>query len=960
MSDVKFDCYANLIKIQRDKNISWDRINYLAGEDEPLNDATLESKISVFVEYQGFPPISCDEWHTLVEDRRTSEETGASMDDGGLYVDFEPNNERLLSERTVGPMSCWQQYKRKLREVKHFTLDAVERLEEECKWIVNRIRLDTRELPTSIKGLVVGNVQSGKTANMAGVISMAADIGFNFFVVLAGRVTNLRRQTTDRLIDDVKPAPGTGGLEWMPFIDMLRPNIAHMRLQDYSWTEFDGGGLNRHRYLTVCLKEPNWLKNLIKWLQADSVNAWTNTGRIKMLVIDDECDQASVNTRDVETDLQTTIFKHILGLCNHSMTAPRGQLTEGHEYAAVNYLGYTATPYANLLNDADQRKSLYPRDFIKPLKVSPSYWGPSQIFGTLDPNAESEFENRPFLCEIPDDDIGCIRDIHSGVISDAPESLKSSIKWFICASAVRRHSETKSPVSMLIHTSNAVSHHAAIAGTVSNYLCTLREQIATEEGKSKLLSELADFYDAQCKQLTLENFNEIFIEYQPKEGDAVHDYPSFDELVPHILSIVGKVPSRIQIAQDATGQIGYEFSDAIHICVDNSDNNANICDEEGHLTTMRIHYPTKDDPTPPCAPLFIVIGGNTLARGLTLEGLVSSYFLRTVRTCDSLMQMGRWFGYRFGYELLPRVWLTEDCVVKFAHLTRADLDLRQRLEEAVALGKKPAEFEPLMIDTSDAIRNFTVTSRNKMQMQEVAEADYSCQTKMPYWFATDNASLLANATATNHVLEASNGLVPSVNDSSGNYFFKEGVPYEVIARYLREYQFCPRTRDFSDRDALLDYLSKKLADRPWTVIVSGAERDGKFEIQARNYSNQKDRICPPGTIAFRHVSEPADFVADIDPEVDFPPGRKPSKTQSKAYRCAAAVRGKNKTPVLVLTRFSAANINAINNGVFLLENDIFGFALFLPSVNEGTTEAYTKIRCRNLHERNDEPESEVG
>ena len=430
-------------------------------------------------------------------------------------------------------------------------------------------------------------------------------------------------------------------------------------------------------------------------------------------------------------------------------------------------------------------------------------------------------------------------------------------------------------------------------------------------------------------------------------------------MIPHILSIVGKAPSRIHIAQDATGQTGYEFSEAIHICVDNSDNNANIYEEDGCLTTMRIHYPTKDDPPPPCAPLFIVIGGNTLARGLTLEGLVSSYFLRTVRTCDSLMQMGRWFGYRFGYELLPRIWLTVDCVVKFAHLTRADLDLRQRLEEAVALNKKPEEFEPLIIDTSDAIRNFTVTSKNKMQMQEVAEADYSCQTKMPYWFATDSASLIANAVAADRVLEVLNGMVPSANASGGNYFFKEGIPYEVIDKYLREYHFCPKTRDFADRDALLDYLSKKLMDRPWTVIVSGQERNGKFEIHARNYSNQKDRICPPGTIAFRHVSEPSDFIADINPEVDFPPIRKPSKTQSKAYRCAAKVHGKDKTPLLVLTRFDAANINAINNGAFSLENDIFGFALFLPSVNEGTTPAYTRMRCRNLHEGSDELESEV-
>ena len=96
MVDPKLDCYAQMIKVQRDRNVSWDRINYLAGENEPLNDDTLESKILMFVEYQDLPPITCEEWHALVEQRRASEDSGVSIDDGGLYVDFEPNNEQLL------------------------------------------------------------------------------------------------------------------------------------------------------------------------------------------------------------------------------------------------------------------------------------------------------------------------------------------------------------------------------------------------------------------------------------------------------------------------------------------------------------------------------------------------------------------------------------------------------------------------------------------------------------------------------------------------------------------------------------------------------------------------------------------------------------------------------------------------------------------------------------------------
>lgn len=959
MVDPKFDCYANIIKIRRDRNVSWNLIDFFAESDEERTEEHLSAQLETCVEFHGYPAITVKEWHELVRDRKESEESGASIDDGGLFVAYEPNNEVILSERTVGPNSCWQQYRKKLRE-RHFTQDAVERLEAECKWIVNRICLNTQDRPTATKGLVVGNVQSGKTANMAGVIAMAADIGFNLFVVLSGRVTNLRTQTSGRLIDDVKSVPGSGGLDWTPFVEMLRPSVHQRRLQDFYWTEMDGGVLNKHRYLTVCLKEPNWLKNLMKWLQADSMNSWINTGRVKMLIIDDECDQASVNTRDVESELQTTIFKYILGLCNHMTTGPRGSLAEGHEYAAVNYLGYTATPYANILNDADPRKSLYPRDFIKPLKPSPSYWGPSQIFGTLDPNAPSEFSDRPFLCEIAPEEVERVKGIHKGEVSGAPESLKEAIGWFVCASAVRRLSGTKSPVSMLVHTSNAVSDHAAMAGCVSSYLSELREQAGSTADRKKLLVWLKALYIKLCNQLTLDAFTEMFIEYEPKEGESVRDYPAFSEIEAGVLDILSRPPTQIEIAQEDSASSGYVFSEAIHLCVDNSDNNANINNGDGALRTMRIHYPTKYDQQPLQAPLFIVVGGNTLARGLTIEGLVSTYFLRTVRTCDSLMQMGRWFGYRFGFELLPRIWMTSECVVKFAHLTRADVDLRRRLEEGVALNKKPVDMQACMIDTSEAIRGFTVTSKNKMQMAEVAEADYSCTIKMPYWFATDAESLAVNRSAAVKVLSCGQPLNQSPGDVSG-YWYMDEVPYQVVEDFLKGYAFCPRAKDFADKTALLEYLSRKHSGRQWTVIVSGTEKKrGGFEIAPRNYSNLADKVCPEGTIVFKHVTEPADFIADIDPRTDFPSGRIPRKTLSKAYRCAATLNGKDRHPVLVLTRFNSDNLNVLNKAKRLtLAEDIYGFALYLPSVSDGELTSYTKLRCRNLTATADEPESEI-
>lgn len=276
--------------------------------------------------------------------------------------------------------SSWKNYERKL-EKQGWNQISIETLKKSTVEILSYLS-NSRESNGISKGLVLGNVQSGKTANMSGVISMAADLGYNFFIVLSGTIENLRNQTANRLYNDVRE---TSNLTWR-LVDRpsLRSNLPDQKISKFLLNEND-----KDRYLTVCLKNKSRLENLIRWLYSDE----NKTRQLKVLVIDDEADQASVNTNKIEEQDPTKINKLIKELVN------KGNVK------AMNYIAYTATPYANILNET-ANDSLYPKDFIVVLPKSTDYIGPEEMFGTSEPEQVQKVD---IVREISDYDVQVIR-----------------------------------------------------------------------------------------------------------------------------------------------------------------------------------------------------------------------------------------------------------------------------------------------------------------------------------------------------------------------------------------------------------------------------------------------------------------------------------------------------------------------------------------------------------------------
>lgn len=617
----------------------------------------------------------------LITVRNAEEEEVIAIDNGGLSNHF---------PIPTGYASSWEKYKGYLSN--KMSSDSIAKLQKSCHWILNHLLDDTRNYG-EVKGLVTGSVQSGKTANMEGLISMAADYDWNFFIILSGTIDNLRKQTRDRFRDDLQNSEG--GVLWR-VLDFTAEDKKFLQ-DELKLNSLSGSKNYANRYLTVCLKNKTRLERLINWLYSDP----KRTNKLRIVVIDDEADQASINTAEITPDEEQercAINQMIVNLVNGRMadgSTPPGNI----KFQSMNYISYTATPYANVLNEGPGA-SLYPKDFICTLPEAYEYFGAKVIFG----NDEENCPGFPIIRNIPSSDEEQLKKIHKEQQFDLPDSFKKSIAWFLCAVAIRRKSGVKKSISMLVHTAAIQKYHFVVYERIQAWLAKSNE----------VLAYCRENYDVEIHSVTKEDLKEANPDYGFL-SEIEEDYPTFNEIEDEIINLLSDVRN-ISLGDDKK----LEYGEGIHLCVDNC--RANKEAEEG--TYLRIVYPTDDQLSNMAkAPAFIVIGGNTLSRGLTIDGLVCTYFARNSNLADTLMQMARWFGYRKGYELLQRIWMTESVIEKFEALTKIDMDLKREVERFMKEGASPSKFGPRIRNIPE-IAKFRITAKNKSQQAEFDDFDF--------------------------------------------------------------------------------------------------------------------------------------------------------------------------------------------------------------------------------------------
>lgn len=580
------------------------------------------------------------------------------------------------------------------------------------------------------KGLVVGSVQSGKTQNFNAVINRAIDAGYGLIIVLAGLMEDLRYQTQLRIDNDVvgegedidtgKIIPvGVGKIrKFGTFGDNSVPQVISITSakSDFKKSLLDADFSLNHLNILVCKKNVSVLKNLIVWLH-DYLEENKEQHNIPLLILDDEADNASLNNegkkgREYASKINGNI-RALLAL-----------------FKRKTYLGYTATPFANILadrNDAPENEwivkykvkgqseekillregNLFPDDFIVLLNPPTNYIGAKQIFETVKP-IENKVQLKIPLVEIVNDNIEHFPDkVYYSSNGNIVGVLKisSQDEWnekigqfnsylnFSDYMEYRKHTRSSRPGDTFPKNLPDSIKESILCFILS---IAIRESRKPTMAYSSLFNphnsmlihisrytlwqnRLKDLIDVYVRELQSELAND-----DPNNSNSIFAtferiwFKYYSDIVIHISDYLPK---------------GYDDEFLKPISFETIKNNFLTEAVKGievkainSLTGDKLIYP-RNNPKK-----YIAIGGNRLSRGFTLEGLSINYFIRSTDYSDALLQMGRWFGYRPGYLDCCKLFITSDSMEKYDLVTRTIEELESEFKKMEEKDKTPANF----------------------------------------------------------------------------------------------------------------------------------------------------------------------------------------------------------------------------------------------------------------------------
>ena len=636
------------------------------------------------------------------------------------------------------PSHFWDRYRTYLFKDAGFNSDVVDALDASTDEMMDLLSNPQASIDFQRRGLVIGDVQSGKTSNYIALMNKAADAGYRVIILLSGTIEKLRRQTQGR-VDE-----GFVGLDSTAFIrdrnnvlvgvGSIDPSMNGWAVTSTS-SDFNTGTANRvsgqlaHVQVPVVFvlkKNKSVLEKLESWLRLYNANPVTKQIDLPMLMIDDEADNASVNTKD--NDDPTAINKNIRKILKL--------------FSKASYVGFTATPYANIFIDPDSTQEmldddLFPRDFIYALEAPTNYIGASRIFPKDGKYHYMIKDNSDCESYVP------IKHKKDYIPGSIPYSLSQAVASFMLANAIRDlRGQTKKHRTMMINISIYIDVQKRIADQLDRYVREMQREIKNYymTGKNALqystFALLKDVFDTHYPNIEF----------------------SWEEVQCALHEAVAPIVVRYVNGGNAAKNLNYDE-----------------CDEKDGQDGLRI----------------IAVGGYSLSRGLTLEGLCCSYFYRNTKMYDTLMQMGRWFGYRPKYEDTCQVWINPEAVEWYSYIAEASEELKSEVRRMQHENRTPKDFG--LCVRSD-ITALLVTARNKMKTAQ----DYTMTVSLSgniveTPFIHVNKSILADNLELTKRLFAEmeeSGLRPIINDpqmaiKQAQYL---NVPKSFVIDYLRAFQ----------------------------------------------------------------------------------------------------------------------------------------------------------------------------
>lgn len=765
--------------------------------------------------------------------------------------------------------------------------------------------------PWTRRGLVIGDVQSGKTSTYTALISKAADAGYPIVVLLTGTLENLRQQTQERLDEGFVGLASSEVLQTQSVrsnrtigVGNINPERMAMVFTSVA-SDFKAATMNQLNFrlnsmrdpvLLVVKKNKSVLQNLRNWLR--DYNAVNGKISQPLLLIDDEADNASVNTNALGAD-PTQINRLIRELLDL--------------FSRNSYVGFTATPFANIFINPDtpedmENDDLFPRDFIYALEAPSNYMGASRIFGDTD---------NSMVREITDGEDAFPKKHKSFFeVAALPESLLEAVRSFLLTTTIRDlRGEGPTHRSMLINVSRFTNVQMQIQALVAAYLEDVKQDIrnygALESEKALRNPTIA---------LLQKYFNEEFATSEftwPQVQTALHQSVS---------------PVEVRAVNQRTRAASLDYT--------------------AHRETgLRV----------------IAVGGNSLSRGLTLEGLSTSYFYRNSQMYDTLLQMGRWFGYRPGYEDLCRLWMTLEAADWYSHISEAANELRADVKRMMRRKMTPIDFGLRVRAHPDTL---LVTAQNKMRLGETIEIDISLSEgyQETTRFKRNRNLLQANEDAVRaflRQLKTSGYELTTSPLGRRKNLVCVGVPKSFVSELLQNFTAHPLNLNFNAELAeFVGNTSEEMLEK-WDVALVNADNN-EAEVEIEGYS-----IRPVARLVESHegslrisgskqrVGSPGLEREGLPPELveTLRAGHKGTgRVQDSEYR---ALRSRPLILIYTVAPYKTAVRGEVKDRLELGVSHLYALALSFPRFDDSGIAKKVKYRV-NLVEFRSLLESEIG
>jgi hypothetical protein len=840
---------------------------------------------------------------------------------GTTLDDWEDHIPWLTEYKSKISWNFWNRYVCYLEEEKGWSQSIINSLDSLTDNIVERIENPDRIGIWDRRGMVVGQVQSGKTANYTGLVCKAVDAGYKLIVVLAGITDSLRSQTQIRLDEgflgfDSKVYkafdPNKNSFVGVGKIRTKKWLIAHSGTSSDQKGDFTRNNSKQFAIvpgsdpiILVVKKQKDVLKNLLAWALHVRGIKDTDLNRqivreVPLLIIDDEADNASIDTNLLAFDEDGNVVD------NHDPTKINALIRKLlYSFEQSAYVGYTATPFANIFihpnaPNSECGEDLFPRSFIINLPTPSNYIGPSEVFGLdADPTISlDKVKNLPFIRLIDEErEWVPIKHTKALIPIEIPKSLKTAIKAFIlsCATRIAR-GQVAEHNSMLIHVTLFTDVQDIVTDQVQNELSSLQRRLRYCDENT--ISQLMDEFELLWTK-----------DFEPTTKSIIESHPQF----------ISWEESR-NISWDIVRDLLYEAVSKIKVKKINGKAKDALDYEEYKKQGLGLSV--------------IAVGGNKLSRGLTLEGLTVSYYLRTSQMYDTLMQMGRWFGYRPGYLDLCRLYTTDDLIERYEHITIASEELRQEFNKMADEGAKPIDFGLKVRTHPD--RLMVVTATNKMRTGTVIKFSYARSLSETTIFYKDETINEKNFKATENLLNS----LDEVDrlDCSNNYAWQQ-ISGDVIIEFLSSYKShdkCPA----ANTGLLITYIQELLQQNEltsWTIVLlSQKGAKSSFVISGKDVGLTRrtnvSKLLQEYRVSKSHILSPLDEWLDLSLET-----RQLIIEESNAHRLANGKEADSRpSPPILRSKRSP------KNGLLLLypldpkniassEIPIVGFVISFPN-----------------------------